>query len=164
MAQAATIFMQIDGVKGTVSDKQYKDWIAIEHINQGVYSSVNIDNGSGQLNSDGVNFEHISFSKDMDSTSTQISNMVALGTNVKKIIVAFAVKTDDKNHEMVRWTYTDCIFNGYSISVQNTSGNPSESISFAFSSVSFETNTVEPGGKVSKQGPVGWNLLENTKM
>lgn len=47
MAQAATIFMQIDGVKGTVSDKQYKDWIAIEHINQGVFSSVNIDNGSG---------------------------------------------------------------------------------------------------------------------
>lgn len=164
MAQATTIFMQIDGITGTVSDKEYKQWVAIENINQGVFSSVNIDNGSGQLNSDGVHFEHISFTKEMDSTSTRISNMVALGSGIKKIVVALAVKTDDKNHEMVRWTYTDCIFNGYSISVQNTAGNPVENICFAFSTVSFETNMVSPGGKVSKQGPVGWNLLENSKL
>lgn len=164
MSKAATIFMQIDGVKGTVSDKSYKDWVAVEYVNQGVSSAVNIDSGSGQLNSEGVVFDHISFSKEMDSTSTQLANMVASGSNIKKIIVVFAVKTDNKTHEMVRWTYTDCILNGYSVTAHSSDGTPNENLRFAFSTISFETNMAEPGGKVSKQGPEGWSLVENTKL
>lgn len=164
MSQAAVVFMQIDGVKGTVSDKAYKEWVSIEQINQGVFSSVSIDNGSGQLNSDGVHFEDISFSKQMDSTSTQIFNMVALGTNIKKVVVVCAVKTDDKTHEVCRWVYTDCIFSGHFISAQSETANPVENVRFSFGTVSLETNMVETGGKYSKQGPVGWNLIENTKM
>lgn len=164
MSQSSAIFMQVDKIKGTVSDKEYKDWISVYEINQGVFSTVTIDNGSGQLNSDGVNHDYISFSKPMDSTSTQISSMVSLGTNIKQIIVVFAVKTDDKNHEVARWTYKDCIFNGYFSSAQNDTGTIAENIRFAFGSVSFETNMIEPGGKVSKQGPVGWSLIENAKL
>lgn len=164
MSQSSAIFMQIDKVKGTVSDKAFKDWVSINHIDQGLFSTVSIDNGSGQLNSDGVSHDYITFSKQIDSTSTQISSMVSLGTNVKQIIVVFAVKTDDKTHEMARWTYKDCIFNGYFSSAQNESGMIVENIRFAFGSVSFETQMIEPGGKVSKQGPVGWSLIENEKL
>lgn len=164
MSNASNLFMQVEGIKGTVSDSKYKEWISIGHVSNGVYSSAKIDNGSGQLNSEGVNFDSVSFSKELDSTSTQLVNMVAQGTNVKKIIIAMNVKTDDKDNEMVRWTYENCIFTACSTSAQSSGGIPTEGLSFVFGSVKFETNMIDPGGKTSKQGPVGWDQIQNTKL
>ena len=65
-----SLFMQIEGVKGTVSNKGFEGWIAVENMNFGVYCSAKIDNASGQVNSDGVNFDAISFSKVMDKKYT----------------------------------------------------------------------------------------------
>jgi type VI secretion system secreted protein Hcp len=164
MASAANLFMQIEGIKGCVSDKKYDGWIAINNANNGVYSTARINNGSGQLNSDGVNFDSVSFSKEMDATSTDLVNMVAQGTNIKKIIIAMNVKTEDKDHEMVRWTYENCILTSHSISAQSAGEIPFESMSFVFSTIRFETQMIDAGGQPKKYGPVGWNLTENTKL
>lgn len=164
MSNAANLFMQVEGIQGCVSDKNYKGWIAINHANNGVYSTAKINNGSGQLNSDGVNFDSVSFSKEMDATSTDLMNMVAQGTNIKKIIVAMYVKTENTDHEMVRWTYENCILTSHAISAQSAGDIPFENMSFVFSNIKFETQMIDAGGKAKKYGPVGWNLTENTKM
>ncbi|MBI0278605.1 type VI secretion system tube protein Hcp (plasmid) [Hafnia alvei] len=164
MATTANLFMQIDGIKGCVSDKKYEGWIAINHANNGVYSTAKINNGSGQLNSEGVNFDAVSFSKEMDATSTDLVNMVAQGSNIKKIIIAMNVKTEDKDNEMVRWTYENCILTSNTIAAQSSGDIPFENLSFVFSNIKFETQMVEAGGQPKKYGPVGWSLTENTKL
>lgn len=164
MANADNLFMQIDGIKGCVSDKKYDGWISVGNVNNGVHSTAKINNGSGQLNSDGVHFDIISFSKELDATSTDLVNMVTMGTNIKKIIIAMNVKTDDKENEMVRWTYENCILTSHNIGAQNGAGIPYENLRFVFGSMKFETQMVEPGGKIKKYGPVGWSLTENTKL
>jgi len=164
MANADNLFMQIEGIKGCVSDKKYDGWISIGHVNNGVYSTAKISNGSGQLNSDGINFDTVSFSKELDATSTDLVNMVAQGTNIKKIIIAMNVKTDDKDNEMVRWTYENCILTSHNIGAQSAGDIPHETLSFVFSNFRFETQMIDPGGKTKKFGPVGWDILANTKL
>ncbi|WP_336284370.1 type VI secretion system tube protein Hcp [Citrobacter arsenatis] len=164
MSNAGNLFMQIDGVKGIVTDKQYKDWIAIQHADMGVHSSASIDNGSGQLNSSGVFFEDISISKSLDATSTQLVDMVAQGTNIKKIIFAMNVKTDNKDNEICRWTFENCIFTGHKINISGSGGIPDEMLTMVFGSVKFETSMVTSDGTTSKQGPVGWDQVTNTKL
>jgi len=164
MASAGNLFIQIDGVKGNVTDKQYKDWIAIHHMSTGVHNSASIDNGSGKLNSGGAYFEEISFSKEVDATSTQLFSMVAQGSNIKKIVVAFCVQSGEKFHEMGRWTYEDCILTRDNINVNNSGGIPDEGFSMVFGSVKFETSVIDSKGSTSKQGPVGWDQVKNTKL
>lgn len=159
-----SLFMQIDGIKGTVSNKGYEGWIAVENMNFGVYCSAKIDNASGQVNSDGVNFDAISFSKVMDTTSTQLSNMVAQGSNVKQIVIVKALFQGEKLVEALKLTYKNCVLNSYNFNAYSEGDVPSENLSFVFGQMTFETNMVELDGKTSKQGPVGWNLVENTKL
>jgi len=159
-----SLFMQIDGIKGTVSNKGYEGWIAVENMNFGVYCSAKIDNASGQVNSDGVNFDAISFSKVMDTTSTQLSNMVAQGSNVKQIVIVKALFQGEKLVEALKLTYKNCVLNSYNFNAYSEGDVPSENLSFVFGQMTFDTNMVEPDGKTSKQGPVGWNLVENTKL
>ncbi|WP_047608528.1 Hcp family type VI secretion system effector [Rahnella aquatilis] len=164
MSDANNLFMQIEGITGCVSDKKYNGWIALDYANNGVFSSATINNGTGQMNSDGVRFEQVSFAKEMDATSTELMNMVAEGTNIKKIIVAMNVKTDNKDNEMVRWTYKNCILTCHQISANKVGGIPHEVMCFVFGSVECETQMVSPGGETKKYGPVGWNIIENTKL
>ncbi|AEX54582.1 Hcp family type VI secretion system effector [Rahnella aquatilis] len=164
MSDADNLFMQIEGITGCVSDKKYNGWIAVDYTSNSVFSSAAINNGTGQMNSDGVRFEQVSFSKEMDATSTDLMNMVAEGTNIKKIIVAMNVKTDNKDNEMVRWTYQNCILTSHQIGASKAGGIPHETLSFVFGRIEFETQMVEPGGTTKKYGPVGWNIIENTKL
>lgn len=71
----STLFMQIEGITGLVSDKDYLNWISVGYINQGMSTSVKMDNATGQLNTDGIQFSEITFSKEMDKTSTQLAQM-----------------------------------------------------------------------------------------
>lgn len=159
-----SLFMQIEGIKGTVSNKGYEGWIAIENMTFGVYCAAKIDNASGQVNSDGVNFDAILFSKVMDTTSTQLSNMVAEGSNIKQITVVKVSFQGAKPVEAVKLTYKNCVLSSYNFNAYSAGDIPSENLSFVFGQMSFETNMVEPDGKTSKQGPVGWNLVENNKL
>lgn len=159
-----SLFMKVEGIKGTVSNKGYEGWIAAENMNFGVYCSAKIDNASGQVNSDGVNFDSISFSKTMDATSTQLANMVAEGSNIKQITIVKALYQGDKMIETLKLIYKNCVLTSYTFSAYSQGDVPSESLSFVFGQMTLETNMVEPDGKTSKQGPVGWNLVENTKL
>ncbi|MHA0273235.1 Hcp family type VI secretion system effector [Enterobacter ludwigii] len=158
------LLMQIEGLKGAVTDKGYKDWLSIISISNGVYNNASINNGSGQVVTDGAYWNPIHFSKSMDNTTTQLMNHVALGTTIKKIIVVKFVTYDDKSVEQFKFTYTDCVMTGFSFDSFAEGGVPTESLSFVYGKVQFETNMAEPDGKLAKQGPVGYNLVENTKL
>jgi type VI secretion system secreted protein Hcp len=159
-----TLFMQIEGIKGTVSNKGFKDWIAVENMNFGVYCSAKIDNASGQVNSDGVNFDAISFSKSMDATSVQLANMVAEGSNLKQITIVKALYQGEKMVEALKLIYTNCVLTSYNFAAYSEGEVPRENLSFVFGQMKFETNMVAADNKTSKQGPVGWSLVENTRL
>jgi type VI secretion system secreted protein Hcp len=158
-----SLFMQVEGLNGTVSSKGYEKWIALDYMSSSVCCSAKIDNASGQVNSDGVSFDPISVSKLMDSTSTQLSNMVAEGSNIKKITIVKALFQGDKIVEALKMIYENCVLTSYNFSAQSEGDIPHENLSFVFGKMKFETNMVEPDGKTSKQGPVGWDLTTNTK-
>ncbi|CQD41615.1 Hcp family type VI secretion system effector [Yersinia mollaretii] len=164
MAQANTLFMKITDIKGTVTDAGYKEWIAINHLDQGIYSSVGISNSESLLKSGNAGFDDVSFTKEMDSTSGALLINVAEGTAIKEIIVALTAKKAGKDYEMVRWIYENCIINRLHVSAVNAGDVPIEHLSFAFSSVKVETNTMQSAGGTQKHGPNGWDLVKNCKL
>ncbi|MCS2163154.1 type VI secretion system tube protein Hcp [Scandinavium sp. H11S7] len=158
------LLMQIDGLKGAVTDKGYKDWLSILTFNNGVSNHAQINNGSGQVVTDGAYWERIHFAKMMDNTTTQLMNHVALGAAIKKITVIKSVTYDDKSVEQFKFIYSDCVMTSFGFDASAEGGVPVESLSFVFGKVQFETNMAEPDGKTAKQGPVGYDLVTNTRL
>jgi type VI secretion system secreted protein Hcp len=158
------LFMKIEGITGTVTDKGYENWIAIENFSSGLFSSAKMDNGSGQLNSQGIHFDTIPVSKKLDATTAEIMSYVAQGKNITKIEIVLASKTAEKYLELGRWTYEKCLITGQNITVSNSAGIPEEEISFAFGKFNFVAHTINHGSQEVKHGPVGWDLVENTKL
>ena len=158
------LLMSIDGLKGAVTDKGYKDWLSVLSISNGVYNNAHVNNGSGQVVTDGAQWDPIHFSKPMDNTTTQLMNHVALGTTIKTIIVVKTVTYDEKTVEQFKFTYSDCVMTGFSFDSYSEGGVPNESLSFVYSKVQFETNMAQPDGKTAKQGPVGYDLVTNSKL
>ncbi|WP_447840912.1 Hcp family type VI secretion system effector [Enterobacter bugandensis] len=158
------LLMHIDGLKGAVTDKGYKDWLSILSFSAGVCNNASINNGSGQVVTDGAYWNPIHFSKMMDNTTTQLMNHVALGTTIKKIVVVKTVTYDDKAIEQFKFTYSNCVITGFGFDSSAEGGVPAESLSFVYGKVQFETNMAEPDGKTAKQGPVGYDLVENKKL
>lgn len=164
MANSVSLFMQIDGVKGSVTDKQYQDWVALECATIGGHNPAVLDGGSGQLTSSNVYFHELSFSKTMDATSTQLISMMADGTRAEKVIIAQCVKSNGKKYEICRWIYEDCFFSGYDTHLQDNDNIPQENISMAYAKVTVEANTISSKGATTKHGPVGWDLVANQKL
>lgn len=158
------LFMKIEGIPGTVTDKGYEKWIAIDEFSSGLFSSAKMDNGSGQLNSQGIHFDTVPVTKKMDATTAEIMTHVAQGKNIAKIEIVLASKTAEKYLELGRWTFDKCLITAQNINVGNSEGIPTEDISFAFGKFNFVAHTINHGSQEVKHGPVGWDLIENTKL
>lgn len=163
MSNVSNVFMQVDGVKGTVTDKKYKEWIAIDYAATGAHNYVSADN-KGQLTSRNVHIDAFGISKKTDATSTQIFSMITQGTIIKKVIIAFNLKIGDKDNEIYRWELEDCMFTSCVTRADDSGGVPSENITLEFSTIKIQTNLIDSSGSVSKQGPVGWDRRTNTKL
>ncbi|MBU9836545.1 Hcp family type VI secretion system effector [Rahnella perminowiae] len=159
-----SLFMKIEGIKGTVSNKGYEGWISIENMTFGVSSTPNIDNASEQVNGAGARFDSILFSKVMDSTSTQLTVMVAEGSNISEITLVKVSMQGSKPVEAAKLIYKNCVLSSYNFNAYSAGDIPCENLSFVYGAMSFETNMVEPDGKTSKQGPMGWSVIKNNKL
>jgi len=156
----SNIFMKIDGVTGSCSDKSYKGWIEIFSCRNLVNSNVVIDNGSGQFSSDGADIAPITIAKANDCTTTELYQKVTQGEKIKNITVVLATKENDKTIEEARWEYNDCMLTSFCWDV----GENKEEYGFVFGEAKLQTNMKNKDGQLSKQGPVGWNVIENTKL
>ena len=164
MAKTNSLFMKITDIKGTSTDSGFKEWISIERVDQGVFSSVGINNNASLLKSGNAGFDHVSFSKEMDSSSGSLLLSVAEGIAIKEIIVVLVAKKAGKDYEMVRWTYSNCIMSQLHVTMNNASDVPVEHLSFAFSQVQLVINTIASDGVSVKYGPNGWDVIENKKL
>jgi len=163
MSIAANLFMNIDGIEGAVTDSAYPKWLSISDFEYGAHLEGHIDNTSNNLIKGGAWLDPISFSKDMDSTSTQLSMSVKEGTIYKKVIIAVGVDVDNGKKEISRWTFEDCLFNRYQVSIAGAGAGFQERLTFLFSNVTFETNFLTADKSQTKQGPVFWNVKTNSK-
>lgn len=164
MADVNNLFMKVDGVKGSSTDKDYKDWIVIDNFNLNVTNASSYDGSSGLTSGSNVYMTPVNISKTADVASIPLIDLLQQAKPVKEIILVKTQHINDKRIEERRITLKDCFIAAYDSQLQNVSGPTHESFVLAYGIIQQEMNTVTSDGKASKQGPIGWNRLTNSKL
>lgn len=164
MAEVNNLFMKVDGVKGSSTDKNYKDWIVIESFDLRQVNQNSYDGNSGLTSGSNVFLAPISVNKTADAASIPLMDLLQQAKPVKEIILVKTQHLNDKRIEERRITLKDCFISSYDSVISNTSAPTAENLVLAFGIIQQETNTIMSDGNLSKQGPIGWNRMTNSKL
>jgi type VI secretion system secreted protein Hcp len=153
-------YLQIDKIKGNVTEKEHKDWIRIESYSfGGMNPSAGDPSKKGKLRGGGVQFQEVNFVKELDTATPLISKTMAIGAPVAKVIFHVCEETS-KTEPTYTMELKDCIITSQSISQGGEMGT--ESLSFAFSEFEVTaTDMDEKGGKGATQ-KYRYSLIEKT--
>lgn len=159
-----TLFLHIKGFTGDKPSEDIKQWIPLEEASMQVFSSAKIDGSSGKISNDGApHFENIPMRKFLDERTPQLTTKVAEATEVEEVVIKLMTKLGSDDKELVRWTFTKCLFVAQSISASNNGGVPIEELNMAYDTVNYKVAVpVDP--KKNKEGEMSWSNIENTKL
>lgn len=156
------IYLQIDGVKGSVTAKGHEGWIDCTSLQWGVGRAISSAVGtSADREASKPSISEISVTKMMDPSSTQIFTEACVGKGKKVKIDLCTVGTDQINTYM-EYELEDCMVSGYSVS---TGGDrPTESISLSFTKMVQKYIPYDKNGKPQSPLPAGYDMATGTKV
>lgn len=153
-------YLQIDKIKGNVTEKDHKDWIRIESYSfNGHNPSAGDPSKKGKLRGGGVQFGEVNFVKELDTATPLITKTMSIGDPVA--LVTFEVcEESSKTTPTFTMELKDCIISSQSIQQGGEQG--SESLTFAFSEFEITaTDMDQKGGKGATQ-KYRYSLIEKT--
>lgn len=160
---ASDAFLEIDGIKGESTDKEYKDQIEVLSYSWGVSQAA-----SGTASSSGggsvarADFQDLSIVKELDSASTLISKACWSGKHIAKVTLRLCRAGGEKRVKYMEYKLEDVIVSSVSVG-GGGGGIPTESVSFNYGKITTTyTKQARPGGGGAGELPAGWNLEENT--
>jgi type VI secretion system secreted protein Hcp len=81
-------FLKIEGIPGESTDDAHKDWIEILSYEQSVEQSVSrTASSAGGATAERVNFEPLTITKNVDSSSPKLFEAATTGRHIKEIIL-----------------------------------------------------------------------------
>lgn len=160
---SAQIFLQLDGMTGSVEDTNHLGWMAINSIQQGVGRSISTPTGSGsRRDTSAPSFSEFVVSKLLDSASPQLAlHAAGGGGNVINSGTLDMVRVDSSLTRYVRLNLTNILISSYSLA--GGGDVPSESISLAPLIVSWNYTLYRTTTGLPKTYAFnGWDLSQNT--
>lgn len=161
----SSLYMQIEGVKGAVTQKGYEGWI---DVSQGGISFYNNADFRSTSNVQGGRMAHseATYVKFTDCASLDLFQKIANGEAIPEIKVVQVVRQSGEATAALTVTYSDCVITSYQMQHQGSADLASvpEQLSFAYGKIQFETSLPDESGKATKQGPVGWNMISAEKL
>lgn len=157
--EVANLFMKIDGIKGSSTDNDFKDWIPVLSFSNKVHRSVELDNS--QIKSGSIYFSEAQIVKEFDKSSSDIYGALLNGAVIKEIEVAQIVEHNKKKVEQHRYKFTNCVISDMDKGLISGEKPRCESIVFSFSTISMTTYTAEQDGSSTKSGPFVYDIVKN---
>jgi type VI secretion system Hcp family effector len=162
---ASDAFLEIDGIKGESTDKEFKDQIEVLSYNWGVSQAA-----SGTASSSGggsvarADFQDLSIVKELDSASPLLSKNCWSGTHIAKVTLRLNRAAGDKRVKYMEYKLENVIISSVSIG-GGGGGIPTESVTFNYGKITTTyTKQARPGGGGAGDVPAGWNLEENANI
>lgn len=152
---AVNAHLIIDGVKGPSTSKA--DAIDVLSFSFGSSNSSVIGSGSsgGETRSGRANVSDLSIMKVMDKTSPLLFDHCVSGDLIKKVEIQYDKPVGDKQDCYFKIVMTNALIT--SVQLSGSSENPTESVSFAFSTVKVSYNP-EKDGKLTGWIDKGWDV------
>lgn len=148
------IYMQIEGIEGTVTEDKHKKWIEVDRLGFSVSREVAMVSGKVADRANAKpQFAEISTGKSYDDASPKLFTWGTVGT-AKKVVIHF---TKDDNNTFIEITLTDTLLSRYSLDGAGAS-DPSESFSLNYTKIEIKRIPYDAQNKAGTPIPVGYDL------
>ena len=150
------IYMKFGKIEGNATESDHKKWITLESMQWGVGRGISTPTGAAtNREASAPLVSEVTITKQMDASSTGLfleSLKGAKGTEVKIDLV----QTGDPNRLFTRYTLSNVLVSGYSVSTGG--GQPTESISLNFTKIEFKYIPSAEENKQETPVTVGYDL------
>jgi type VI secretion system secreted protein Hcp len=156
---ATDFILEIDGIKGESTDKDFKGHIDVESFNWGITNSGNMAAGGGG-GAGKANFSDISFTKPVDLSSPKLAYHCASGAHIKKATLHVRKQGKDQK-EYYTILLEELIVASFGSG--GSSGNPilHESFSLNFTKIKFVYKEQKPDGSLGTAPEFSYDVKEN---
>ncbi len=156
---ATDFILEIDGIKGESTDKEFKGHIDIESFSWGISNSGNMAAGGGG-GAGKASFSDVTFSKNVDLSSPKLAYHCASGAHIKKATLHVRKQGKDQKEY-----YTILLEEMIVSSFQSggSSGNPilHETFGLNFTKIKFVYKEQKPDGSLGTAPEFSYDVKEN---
>ncbi len=162
-AQAALIYLEIDGVEGTSQDDGRKGWIELNSFGLGVHVEGSEGPSSGGAGGVEVIFSDFAFSGMSSAASPEIFGAVVMGTHISSVTLDIVNPGDEKgNAPFAQWELKDVMFTSYSTSASSGMPAPWESYTASFGEITYTYTEFDSEGRILGSASFQWDLVNGT--
>lgn len=154
------IYMQFGTtIKGDVTAQGYDQWIALDSFQFGVEKPVTFTSSGTQAGA--PKFSDITITKQMDKSSPQLLQEMLAPSAPSPVVKIDFVRTLGTGQPVTyaEYTLTNPIITGYSTS--SGGSLPTESITIAFTKITYSFTPMTLTGVLGSPITVGWDLAQN---
>jgi len=159
-ADAASIFLKLDGVRGDSSDDRHRDEIEIQSWAWGLSNTGGIS-ADGMRDSGRAHFQDLTVTKVVDSASTVLMQHAANGAYFieGKLTVLKTTSTSPIESEII--TMKNVHITSISLGSSEGENIVTEQVTFNFEEVKVEYTPYDQKGSPGSPSEFNWNIVEN---
>ncbi len=160
-----TVYMKMDGISGSVTDRNYKDWIEVHDIEFcGVSQRVNSPIGRQQDRiSTHPAFGDFSIVKSVDTSTIDLLSNVATGQVIPNVEIDY-VTTGNPNYTFLKYKLKNVLITHYSNRESSGQHMPIEEISLNYESIESMYYKRETNNTQGTPVRFGYDLANATKL
>jgi len=156
---ALDMFVDMGSIKGESRDKENKDKIDILAWSWGMSQSGTTHTGGGG-GAGKANFQDLSFTKYLDSSSNALMNALAQGKHLEKVELLVR-KAGEGQQKYLGITMEEVLVTSISTGGSGGEDRLTENVTLNFGKVSFAYTPQDSKGTVSGDKTFTWNIAEN---
>ena len=156
---ALDMFMKVAGVEGESVDKKLAKQIDILAWSWGMSQSGTTHTGGGG-GAGKANFQDLSFTKYLDSSSNALMNALAKGTHIPAVTL-LARKAGEGQNKYISILMEEVIVSSLSTGGSGGEDRLTENVTLNFGKVTFGYTPQDSKGTVAGDKTFSWNIAEN---
>jgi type VI secretion system secreted protein Hcp len=156
------IYMQFDGIHGSVTAAGHENWIELHSATMGVNRHLTISTGRGLNREASVPaLSEIAITKDLDSATMGLFR-VSLWGEGKKVKIDFCKTDKDKWEAYLQVELDNVLISNFSLAGHGGDSNarPTESLSLNFTKITMTTTLMDTKNATGKPDRAMWDLAQ----
>ncbi len=154
-----SIYMQVEGVQGSVTAKGFEQWIELNSFHFSTSRNISMEAGNASNRNHGrPSISEIVVTKNLEQASFGLLQEALRGDKGKKITIRVVEVAQDKLREYVSYELEDTLLSSYSIA--SGGGIPSETISLSYSKITASFTATDKSNKSSQPARVVYDVAQ----
>jgi len=157
-----SIFMQIDGIEGSVTDQYHQGWLNILKIKWGTRRKIILSTGTGHRRISNAKFSELMLIRRMDKATPQLFREACSGC-VGKDVTLHLTKTGQSENTYLEYSLKNVLVSHYrTMAHEDDVAPPNEEIRLSFSAIELKHIPYDASGKMQSPLITGFDLATHT--